>query len=302
MSDSVKDNYLAEPKRYAEMAYGSLREDLITIEREYAKGVIKFENLFAFMASQHETLGLLAYFVHHDMSAFKQHWFLVSRLKVLAAQHVPESDSYTVGGWMTIDCHLLYALISDSTTAIDEVAMLETYRLRMYRDNPKAREFSFHLAQLMIRGDYEAVQAKIERGAKKAGGNLKKAYATGTDFYSLLMKGDKAALEASVMDSTRIKRTGYIFDFFNPVATFKAKLCWYKGIKVEIDHPLVPKEWMPVAPLPKYDDVYDFFSPDWTPPDQSLFARIKRKFQKDYPAVDACMERIRRIDAPVSSA
>lgn len=63
---------------------------------------------------------------------------------------------------------------------------------------------------------------------------------------------------------------------------------------------MVPMEWMPIKPLGRHDDIYDFFSPDWTPPDQSLLARIKRKFQKDHPTVDACMERIRRIDAPVS--
>ena len=61
---------------------------------------------------------------------------------------------------------------------------------------------------------------------------------------------------------------------------------------------MIPMDWMPIEPLPRYEDIYDFLSPDWTPPDQSLFARFTRKFQKDYPTVDACMERIRRIDIP----
>jgi hypothetical protein len=302
MSDSVKDKFLAEPSHYSEEAYVSLRERLLTIEQKYAKEVPNFDYLFSFMASAHENLGLLAYFVRHETVVFKQHWHLASRLRCHAARHVPDSDSYTTGGWMSMDSEFLYALASDSQAAIDEAANLETYRLLKHRDNPKALEFAFHLAQLILRGDYEAAQAKIEIGAKKAGGKVKQAYASGTDFYSLLMKGDKAALEASIMESTRFKKSGmpYICDFLYPGATFKTKLCWYKGIPVEIDHPMVPMAWMPVEPQPHYDDIYDFFAPDWTPPDQGLFARIARKFQKDYPAVDACMERVRRIDAPAS--
>ena len=201
---------------------------------------------------------------------------------------------------MSMDTDLLYTLVSNSQGAINEAANLETYRQLKYRENPKALEFEFHLAQLVIRGNYEAAQAKIEYGVKKAGGKIKQAYANGADFYSLLMKGDKAALEASIMDSTKFKKSGmpYICDFLYPGATFRTKLCWYKGIPVEIEHPMVPMAWMPIEPLPHYDDIYEFLSPDWTPPDQSFFARLSRKFQKEFPAVDACMERIRQIDQP----
>jgi hypothetical protein len=38
----------------------------------------------------------------------------------------------------------------------------------------------------------------------------------------------------------------------------KVKLCWLKDIQVRVDHHLVPMELMPVRPLPRYDDVYDF--------------------------------------------
>jgi hypothetical protein len=299
MNDSIKDKFLANPARYSEEAYDSLRQRLLTIEQKYAIGVPKFDFLFAYMASAHENLGLLAYFARGNLAALKQHWHLASRLSVRAANHVPESTSYTTGGWMAGEYDLLYALCSDSRSAIDEVAALETFRLKTHRDNPRAREFNFHLAQLVIRGDYEAAQAKIALGAKKAGGKLKQAYATGTDFYSLLMKGDKATLEKSIMESSRFRRSGgepYIFDFVYPGATFRAKLCWYKGIPVEIEHPMVPMAWMPIQPLPQYDDIYDFLSPDWTPPDQGFMARLSRKFQKSFPEIDACMARIRNID------
>jgi hypothetical protein len=37
-----------------------------------------------------------------------------------------------------------------------------------------------------------------------------------------------------------------------------AKLAWQKGLEVEINNPLVPKEPLQVKPLDKYVDSYDF--------------------------------------------
>jgi len=37
-----------------------------------------------------------------------------------------------------------------------------------------------------------------------------------------------------------------------------AKLAWYKGLPVEIDSPYVPREMLPIAPLPHYHDPYHF--------------------------------------------
>lgn len=303
MNDSVKDKFLAQPQHHAERAYESIKGDLLLLERQYQ--ALNLPEVFSIMAMTHEKLGLLAYFTRGDMAALKQHWSLASKLYLHASRHLPVKDCYMSGGevHLTLESSLLCPLVSDNRAVIDKVAALETPVHLMYRDNPKAAEFTFHLAQLVLRGDYEAAQAKIEKGAKKAGGS-KNAYTAGTDFYSLLIKGDKAALEASIMDMTKRKRTGclpVLFDFIYPGATFKTKLCWYKGIPVEIVHPMVPKDWMPIAPLTHYDDIYDFFSPDWTPPDQGLFARLARKFKTDYPAVDECLERIRRIDTPTGT-
>lgn len=301
MNDSVKEKFFAQPLYHAERAYTNIKNDLLLLERQYQ--TLDLSSVFSIMAMSHENLGLLAYYARQDMAACKQHWYLASRLLVHASHHEIDSDSYTSSDTMSREMELLYAFVSDNPAAISEVVALDTPRLRRWRDDPKAREFSVHLAQLVMRGDYEAAHAKIQIGAKKAGGSLKKAYVAGTDFYSLLMKGDKIGLEDSIMDYTKQEQKNtmpIICDFIRPVSTFRTKLCWHKGIPVEIDHPMVPMGWMPIAPLPHYDDIYDFFAPDWTPPDQSLFSRIARKFQKDYPAVDACMERIRQIDAKSS--
>ena len=37
-----------------------------------------------------------------------------------------------------------------------------------------------------------------------------------------------------------------------------AKLAWLKGMEIEIDHPLIPKELLPYRPLENYVDSYGF--------------------------------------------
>ena len=67
-------------------------------------------------------------------------------------------------------------------------------------------------------------------------------------------------------------------DFFTYLATFKTKLCWYRGIEVQIDSPRVPMDLMPVRPLAHYDDLYDFLQPGWVPPPQGLMSKVGRWF------------------------
>lgn len=57
-------------------------------------------------------------------------------------------------------------------------------------------------------------------------------------------------------------------------ACMESKICWFRGIEVQINHPLVPMELMPVEPLVHYDDIYDFLLPDWQSPKRTLFGRL----------------------------
>ena len=42
-----------------------------------------------------------------------------------------------------------------------------------------------------------------------------------------------------------------------PALTY-TKLAWLKGFELDINHPLVPRALLPVQPLEKYVDEYDF--------------------------------------------
>jgi hypothetical protein len=67
--------------------------------------------------------------------------------------------------------------------------------------------------------------------------------------------------------------------FLAGFAVVHAKPCWYRGIEVQIQNPLVPMALMPIQPLDAYDVEYDFLRPGWTPPPPpGLFAKVKRLF------------------------
>jgi hypothetical protein len=69
-------------------------------------------------------------------------------------------------------------------------------------------------------------------------------------------------------------------DFVSLYSTSIAKLCHIRGILVEIDHPRVPMDLVRIAPLPHYDDVYDFLAPGYEPPPEGLFGHLKSWIKK----------------------
>lgn len=154
------------------------------------------------------------------------------------------------------------------------------------RENPRAMAFLVHMYQLALRDEHDALRAKIAIAAQKSGKKLRENFASGQDFFSLLLNRDKKALEELITKSANewqsiIKRGGETGtplseNLMASVAMQYAKLCWLKRIEVQIDHPLIPMGLLPIKPLDHYDHVYDFLSPDWVPPPQNVFEKITK--------------------------
>lgn len=43
-------------------------------------------------------------------------------------------------------------------------------------------------------------------------------------------------------------------------AVVYAKIAWLHGHQVQVSSPYVPKEWLPIAPLPKYEEAFAFMT------------------------------------------
>lgn len=215
------------------------------------------------LSRDHLKIGIYDYFVEGKAHSFKQHLYISSKLKLAAIA----IDSYQQFNAM----ELYYALFSDHPELVATMASMETQELISSRNNSLYPSFILHLWQLAILGDYEALQIKIQKlaqhGRKKDRKNI--------DFFTLLIKGDKAALEQLIHEEASIRSADPLIENFMAFfACMESKICWLRGIEVQINHPLVPMELMPIKPLEHYDDSYDFLLPDWQPPKRTLFGRL----------------------------
>ncbi|HNV52503.1 MAG TPA: immunity 49 family protein [Tenuifilaceae bacterium] len=84
------------------------------------------------------------------------------------------------------------------------------------------------------------------------------------EFYKALLARDKAkmeeVLEKLVSHKTHKKRNDnpILNQYISLPALGYAKLAWRKGIEVEVNSPLVPKELLPIKPNESYEIPYDF--------------------------------------------
>jgi hypothetical protein len=79
-------------------------------------------------------------------------------------------------------------------------------------------------------------------------------------FFEALAERNKEKAEAVIGEfltpkqhKRRNKLKVILNEFISHPAIGYTKLAWIKGLKVEVDHPFIPKELLPVQPLPNYD-------------------------------------------------
>ncbi|MDR0814353.1 MAG: immunity 49 family protein, partial [Bacteroidales bacterium] len=84
------------------------------------------------------------------------------------------------------------------------------------------------------------------------------------EFYKALYANDKARMEEILKKMTspqfHKKRNDnpILSQYISLPALGYAKLAWRKGIEVEVNSPLIPKELLPIKPLEKYEIPYEF--------------------------------------------
>lgn len=218
-----------------------------------------------------EDRGLKSYFIDNDLHGLKQNFYVVCKLLMASQKEVePGGDVFAMYS------PFLYGLLSDSAEIYDWL----THADLKEKNAVKTPHFLFHQFQLVLRRDDEALRETIALVAKKGGKHDKALSQAGQDFFSLLLKNDKEGLQALIEDQAKIKSAQELEgQFLAGFAVVHAKLCWYRGVEVQIQNPLVPMPLMPIKPLDAYDVEYDFLRPGWTPPPPpGLFAKVKRLF------------------------
>ena len=235
---------------------------------------LSLSNCYESLSGNHVAIGIYDFFVNANKYSLQQHLFTAIQLK-LAAIALEDYQKFEVGS------EILYALLSDNLLLIDKVARLETPHYVSARSNPLHAQFKVHMLQLAILGDYEALQLKVAHLAKNGRKKDRELPDQGKDFFSLLIQGDKQGLQELITQHAKIKSQDVVTeDFMCFLGTIEAKICWLKGIQVQIGSPLLPMGLMPLEPLDRYDDVYDFLQPGWTPPPQGIVDKLSGWFKK----------------------
>lgn len=226
------------------------------------------------LSQAHIRLAIYSYYVKSEIKDFKQHMYVAMRSK-LAAIAVDDYQRFTTG------YEILYSLLSDNSFLIEKISKFSPRYFLEGRANPLNSSFFVHMWQLAILGDYEALQKKIDLLAKNGRKKDRVLPAQGKDFFSLLIQGDKVGLENLIAQNARFEEGDALTeDFMCFTGTMQAKICWLKGIEVQIDSPMLPMELMPIAPLAHYDDIYDFLSPDYVPPKVGLMERLRYQLRR----------------------
>ncbi|WP_080405160.1 contact-dependent inhibition immunity protein BcpI [Burkholderia ubonensis] len=240
----------------------------------YRRNKVRLGAVYEGLASRARAQAVYEYFGKENIAASKQNFYLSSKLSI-------ESCDLDGGASFTTGLEMLCAILSDNESVIEAAARVETSALLNGRDDPKSAAAFQYRFQLAILGKDQELEALIEEVRRKGTKADRQAISNGEYFFSLLLSRDAAGLRALIEKRhANIKSVWPDFeDFISYLGTLETKICWRRGIPIEVDHPLVPMGLMPVKPLDHYDDVYDFLKPGWVPPQQGLIGRVSRWFK-----------------------
>lgn len=240
----------------------------------YRRDKVRLGAVYEGLASRARAQAIYEYFGKENIAASKQSFYLSSRLSI-------EGCDLDGGASFTTGLEMLCAVLSDNENVIEAAAQVETSALLNGRNDPKSAAAFQHRFQLAILGKDQELEALVEEVEKKGTKADRQAISNGEYFFSLLLSRDAAGLKALIEKRHANIKSVWpdLRDLISYLGTLETKICWRRGIQIEVDHPLVPMGLMPVKPLDHYDDVYDFLKPGWVPPPQGLIGRVSRWFK-----------------------
>ncbi|MEX3952265.1 Imm49 family immunity protein [Paraburkholderia sp. EG287B] len=215
--------------------------------------------------SSHATAkAMVAWFVHQDLIAMKQWFYLGGNLTRAVYRMV--NDTFSPGGKMLA---LLPPLLSDNDVLVNWfVDRKSAYDLRRV-ENHKTHDFWAYQAIIAIQGDWQRLKSRCVRVlADPPTASGEKKYLLDHQFYLALAEGDTPAMEDAIRQiitpRARLARakdeSGFTEDLISTPAVIYAKIAWRHGYHVMIDSPFLPQQWLPIAPLDSYRNHYDFLA------------------------------------------
>lgn len=240
--------------------------------------------IYSLIYRGYEIKGFKSWLVDKNIDQLKQWFYVAGLLRV-------ESCKYSRGYTLSTPDEFIFPLLSDNTKVIEKFAYLDTVNLLWGDFEPSYQEAKFkptkddpryrtHALQAVLRHDWEDYQ-QIKDTANQKINKLREVVQFEFGVYDAIYHKDKDKIIEIVQTLLKPRvHNAYNKDFTEEFSgdiwshhpVMFTKLAWMNGLEIEIDHPLVPMELMPIRPLEHYDYHYDFLDPNWKP--QSFLGRL----------------------------
>lgn len=161
----------------------------------------------------------------------------------------------------------MYFLLSDHEPLIQWYTKLDYNYDKKSTNNIKSVEFYTQQFFIALRGEWDVLIERCERIIANPPTNAReKKFMLDHQFYLALAKGDVMGMEAVIKELVSPKKianrkgleSGFTADLICTPAIIYSKLAWRNGYEIVVDSPYIPKEWLPIKPLEKYEDMFEF--------------------------------------------
>ncbi len=214
---------------------------------------------------------VVAWFRDRDLTSFKQWTYVAAKIERIRQQRQAWQIGGSLAGFNLFSSWLW--LVSDCEALIEWRTRFEPF-IGWTGDQERPNEFDEedyvgifvgYQPTLALRGDWPRLAERSERWLAEPSPYLKQ-FAPDMEFFLALANADVAGMESALgkITSPAERRwrsewqSGYTNRLFSEEAVVYAKIAWRHGYQVDVDTPYIPKEWLPIAPLPSYTDPYEF--------------------------------------------
>ena len=206
---------------------------------------------------------LLAFYQDGDISNMKRWFFLSAKASIMWIHEVLNVISAE---------DFLWALVSDNKELIDWHCANQLHYESLEKPDNKTIITSHHFARLQtnraLNHEWDALAADCRRALAQRE-SFKRELAPRVrifEYWLALATGDKDTMRRYLLDLCTPKYRYRSFNFESPFsnhfivsyATLYAKLAWRAGYELELDTPWIPRDWLPVQPLEKYEEPWPF--------------------------------------------
>lgn len=207
---------------------------------------------------------LLSWFARHDLAALRQWLYTAARLDQAYYRRVEDRGGSLGKTWAFVK-----PLVSNHPGMIRWFAECDMiYDLKQV-ENVRTWDYLTYQAPLALRGDWDRLARRSQVAMDYLSATKSKAkYLPDQEFFLALASQDRPGMEAALEKLTQPKlirsrindEHGFAETLISTPAVVYAKIAWLHGHEVKVNTPLVPAEWLPMEPLPRYEEQHAFLS------------------------------------------